>query len=112
MKPYQLSDELEKFLHDQSAWWRIAWNRLFDETMAGLEFDVDGETLGLEATLNLLTDQDRDKREAGAHALAEVFATTSNFSRASQHAGQGKRDRGSLAQDANAANGPPPRQPC
>ena len=73
MKPYQLSDELEKFLHDQSTVGSAAWNRLFDETMAGLEFDVDGETLNLEATLNLLTDQDRDKRKAATHALAAVF---------------------------------------
>lgn len=73
MKPYQLSDELEKFLHDQSTVGAAAWNRLFDEHMARLEFDVDGETLGLEATLNLLSDHDRDRREAGARALARVF---------------------------------------
>ncbi|MEL6573442.1 MAG: M3 family oligoendopeptidase [Pseudomonadota bacterium] len=74
MKPYQLSDELEKFLHDQSTVGSAAWNRLFDETMAGLEFDVDGDGLNLEATLNLLTDQDRAKREAATHALSKVFA--------------------------------------
>jgi oligoendopeptidase F len=73
MKPHQLSDELERFLHDQSVVGAAAWNRLFDETMAGLQFDVDGETLGLEATLNLLTDQDRARRRAGAEALAAVF---------------------------------------
>ena len=73
MKPYQLSDELEKFLHDQSTVGAAAWNRLFDETMAGLEFEVNGETLNLEATLNLLTEQDRSKREAATHALAAVF---------------------------------------
>ncbi|MEL7178431.1 MAG: M3 family oligoendopeptidase [Pseudomonadota bacterium] len=73
MKPHQLSDELEKFLHDQSTVGSAAWNRLFDETMAGLEFTVDGETLNLEATLNLLTEQDRSKREAATHALAAVF---------------------------------------
>ncbi len=73
MKPYQLSDELEKFLHDQSMVGAAAWNKLFDETIAGLSFDVDGEELGIEATLNLLTDQNRDRREAGARALAETF---------------------------------------
>ena len=75
MKPHQLSDELEKFLHDQSAVGAAAWNRLFDETMAGLEFDVDGESLNLEATLNLLTEQDRTKREAATHALAKAFGS-------------------------------------
>ena len=74
MKPHQLSDELEKFLHDQSTVGAAAWNRLFDETMAGLMFDVDGEALNLEATLNLLTDRDRAKREAASTALSKVFA--------------------------------------
>jgi oligoendopeptidase F len=74
MRPHQLSDELERFLHDQSTVGAAAWNRLFDETMAGLTFEVAGETLGLEATLNLLTDPDRAKREAGARALSKVFA--------------------------------------
>ncbi|TFL18747.1 M3 family oligoendopeptidase [Jannaschia formosa] len=73
MKPYQLSDELEKYLHDTSVVGASAWNKLFDETIAGLTFDVDGENLGIEATLNLLTDADRARREAGARALAEVF---------------------------------------
>ena len=73
MKPYQLSDELEKFLHDQSTVGAAAWNRLFDETIAGLSFTVDGEELPLESTLTLLTEQDRAKREAAAHALADVF---------------------------------------
>ncbi|PZQ52674.1 MAG: oligoendopeptidase F [Rhodovulum sulfidophilum] len=74
MKPYQLSDELETFLHDQSVVGAAAWNRLFDETMAALTFEVEGETLSLEATLNLLSDKDRARREAGAKALAAVFA--------------------------------------
>ncbi|SDE15669.1 oligoendopeptidase F [Paracoccus isoporae] len=73
MRPHQLSDELEKFLHDNSVVGAAAWNRLFDETMAALEFPVDGEMLGLEATLNLLTDHDRARREAAAQALASVF---------------------------------------
>ncbi|MEM9575940.1 MAG: M3 family oligoendopeptidase [Pseudomonadota bacterium] len=74
MKPYQLSDELEKFLHDLGVV-GDAWERLFDETIAGLEFEVDGETLNIEGTLNLLTDPDRARREAAARELAQVFAT-------------------------------------
>ena len=72
MKPYQLSDELEKFLHDLGVV-GDAWEKLFDETIAGLEFDVAGEEMGIEGTLNLLTDSDRGKRETAARALAEVF---------------------------------------
>ncbi len=73
MKPYQLSDELEKFLHDQSVVGAAAWNRLFDEHTAGLSFSVDGQELNLEGTLNLLTDPKRETREAGARAVATVF---------------------------------------
>ncbi len=75
MRPHQLSDELETFLHDTSVVGAAAWNRLFDETMAGLTFAVTGEAepLSLEATLNLLSDPDRARRQAGATALAEVF---------------------------------------
>ncbi|MDV7270173.1 M3 family oligoendopeptidase [Thioclava sp. A2] len=73
MKPHQLSDELEKFLHDQSVVGAAAWNRLFDETTAALEFTVDGEVLNLEATTTLLSDHNRDKRQAAAQELARVF---------------------------------------
>ncbi|SDI53576.1 M3 family oligoendopeptidase [Lutimaribacter saemankumensis] len=72
MKPYQLSDELEKFLHDLGVV-GDAWERLFDETIAGLGFEVDGEPLNIEGTLNLLTDHDRNKRESAARELARVF---------------------------------------
>jgi oligoendopeptidase F len=50
-----------------------AWNRLFDETMARLSFEVDGETLPLESTLTLLSDANRARREAAAEALVTVF---------------------------------------
>ncbi len=75
MRPHQLSDEMEKFLHDSGVVGASAWNKLFDETMAGLMFTVAGEEdeLNLEATLNLMTDTDRAKREAAARVLASVF---------------------------------------
>ncbi|MAS45327.1 MAG: oligoendopeptidase F [Rhodobacteraceae bacterium] len=75
-RPYQLSDELEKFLHDQSVVGAAAWNRLFDETMARLTFEVEGEDapLPLESTLTLLSDADRSRRAAAAAALSTVFA--------------------------------------
>ena len=73
MKPYQLSDELEKYLHDASVVGSTAWNKLFDETIAGLKFTIDGEEKNIEATLDLLSDQNRDEREKGARELARVF---------------------------------------
>ena len=75
MKPYQLSDELEKFLHDLGVV-GDAWERLFEETIAGLSFEIDGETLSIEGTLNLLTDPDRSQREKAAVELARVFGET------------------------------------
>ena len=82
MKPYQLSDELEKFLHDQSVIGASAWNRLFDETVAGLVFYIDGEELPLEAAANKLSEQDRDIRETAAREIARVLReNTSVFAR-------------------------------
>ena len=82
MKPYQLSDELEKFLHDQSVVGTAAWNKLFDETVAGLKFSVDGEELGLEGVADLMSNPDRAKRESGAREMARVLGeNTTLFAR-------------------------------
>ena len=72
MKPHQLSDELERFLHDLGVV-GDAWEKLFDETIAGLEFVVDDEQFNIEGVLNFLTEQDRSKREAASRELARVF---------------------------------------
>ncbi|QDZ03464.2 M3 family oligoendopeptidase [Nitratireductor mangrovi] len=72
-KPYQLEDRVEQLFHEKSVTGRGAWNRLFDETMTALRFDVDGRELTLEPTLNLLQDPDGGKRKAAADALAETF---------------------------------------
>ena len=73
LKPYQLSDEIEKFLHDLGIV-GDAWEKLFDETIAGLKFKIGGETLNIEATLNFLTDQKREIRKNATHELARVFS--------------------------------------
>lgn len=73
LKPYQLSDEVEKFLHDLGIV-GDAWEKLFDETIAGLEFKIGGEKLNIEATLNFLTDQNRENRQKATHELARVFS--------------------------------------
>ncbi len=52
---------------------RGAWNRLFDETMATMRFDVDGKRLAIEQTLSLMQDADGAKRRAAATALAKTF---------------------------------------
>ena len=73
MKPYQLNDEIEKFLHDLGIV-GDAWEKLFDETIAGLTFKIGDESLNIEATLNLLTDQNRQNREKATRELARVFS--------------------------------------
>lgn len=72
-KPYQLDDRLEQLFHEKSVTGRAAWNRLFDETIASLRFDVDGENLTLEPTLSLLQDPDGAKRKAAAKALGKTL---------------------------------------
>ncbi|CAN7304916.1 M3 family oligoendopeptidase [Devosia sp. LjRoot3] len=74
-KPYQLDDKLEELFHDKSVTAFSAWNRLFDETMSSLEFEVDGEVLNLESTLHLLSEKDEKKRESAFNALAKTFKT-------------------------------------
>ncbi len=74
-KPYQLDEKLEQLFHEKGQTARGAWNRLFNETMSGLRFDVAGydEPLTLEPTLNLMSDPKRERRQAGAEALAKVL---------------------------------------
>ncbi len=72
-KPYQLEDKLEQLFLEKSMTSAAAFNRLFDETMAELRFDVDGEKLSIEVTLNMLQEKDPELRRKGAMALAQTF---------------------------------------
>jgi len=72
-KPYQLEDRVEELFHEKSVTGYSAWNRSFDETIAGLRFKVGGKLLAIEPTLNLLQDADGKKRKAAAEALARTF---------------------------------------
>ena len=72
-KPYQLDEKLEELFHEKSVTGYSAWNRLFDETIASLRFEVAGEELSIEPVLNLLQDPDGAKREAAARALAKTL---------------------------------------
>jgi oligoendopeptidase F len=72
-KPYQLEDRVEQLFHEKSVTTYAAWNRLFDETIARLRFKVEGKSLAIEPTLNLLQDSAEKKRKAAANALAATF---------------------------------------
>ena len=72
-RPHQLSDEAENMLHELSVVGDAAWSRLFDETVAGLRFTVDGEELTESQTLDLLSNKDEAVRQNAARELARVF---------------------------------------
>ena len=70
-RPHQLSDDMEKLLHEKSVTGRAAWVRLFEETFSDMRFDVEdvGEGLTQSQVMNLLSDRDGAKRKAAAGAL-------------------------------------------
>ena len=72
-KPYQLEERVEELFHEKSVTTYSAWNRLFDETIAALRFEIGGKSLAIEPTLNLLQDSNSKKRKAAAEALAQTF---------------------------------------
>ncbi len=72
-KPHQLDDKLEQLFLEKSMTSAAAFNRLFDETMAELRFEIDGEKQPLEVALNMLQEQDPEARRKAAMALAETF---------------------------------------
>ncbi|WP_075615692.1 M3 family oligoendopeptidase [Allorhizobium taibaishanense] len=72
-KPYQLDDKLEQLFLEKSQTGAAAFNRLFDETLASLRFDVDGTELTLEPVLTMLQEADPALREKAAKALSKTF---------------------------------------
>ena len=72
-KPYQLDDRTEKLFLEKSVTSNAAWDRLFNETIAGLRFSVQGEQLTLEPTLNKLQDRDGAVRQEAAQALGDTL---------------------------------------
>jgi oligoendopeptidase F len=72
-RPHQLSDELEKMTHERDLTANAAWSRLFDETVAAMRIDLNGEKLTVSDTLNKLSDRDRSVREAAGKAVGTAF---------------------------------------
>lgn len=72
-RPHQLSDELERLLHEKQVAGRSAWNRLFDETMAGLRFRIDRKDLSSAEAFHLLSDKDGAVRKKAAKAVGKVL---------------------------------------
>jgi oligoendopeptidase F len=72
-KPYQLDDKLEQLFHEKSVTGHGAWNRLFDETIASLRFNVDGEELTIEPTLTMMQDPNEEVRHKASDAIAATL---------------------------------------
>lgn len=71
-KKYQLSQELEEMLTEQSITASQAWVRLFDETIDNMSFEFKGETLNEAQILEIVNGSDKKARvEAG-----KVFGET------------------------------------
>jgi oligoendopeptidase F len=73
-RPHQLDDGIEKLLHDKEVTGRAAWNRLFDETVAGLRVNIGDDSVTVSDALNRLSSPDRAAREAAAHGIAATFS--------------------------------------
>ena len=72
-RPHQLSDEVERTLHEKNVTGQSAWIRLFDETMAALRFPLDGKELTSAEIFDLMSSKDRSVRERAAGAISGVL---------------------------------------
>jgi len=72
-RPHQLSDEIEKLLHEKYVAGHAAWTRLFDETIASLRFPIGGKDLSSAEALHLLSEPDAATRREAAKCLGRVF---------------------------------------
>lgn len=72
-RPHQLTDEVERTLHEKHVTGRSAWVRLFDETMAALRFPLDDRELTSAEAFDLLSAKDRAVRERAAGAISGVL---------------------------------------
>ncbi|WP_028880373.1 M3 family oligoendopeptidase [Terasakiella pusilla] len=72
-RPYQLSDEMEKLLMEKSVSGKRAWNRLFDETMAGLRFPFQGEEVTNSEILDKMSSSDGAVRKEAAKSFGKVL---------------------------------------
>ncbi|MCH2393235.1 M3 family oligoendopeptidase [Oceanibaculum sp.] len=72
-RDHQLSDDLEKLLHEKEISGRSAWNRLFDETLTGLRFPFQGKELTVTGILEKMTSGKREERREAAKSLGATL---------------------------------------
>ncbi len=72
-RPYQLDDQMERLLVEKSVSGAAAWNRLFDETMAGLRFPFQGEEITNSEILDKMSSPDGAVRKEAAKSFGKVL---------------------------------------
>ncbi len=113
-KPYQLDEQLERLFHEKSITAHAAWSRLFNETMTGLRFEVEGEAEPTRARA--------DAQFPGAPRWPQapgggrgpgqgVQGQRAPLHADHQHAGQGQGDLRPLARLQGRGRQPASRQP-
>jgi len=78
-KPYQLSADMEKILHEKDVSGRQAWNRLYDETLAGLRFPYGKKQLTISEILDLFSSTKEQERKNAGLALGKVLGENSKI---------------------------------
>lgn len=73
-RPHQLSDEVERLLHEKAVAGRNAWTRLFDEHWAQFRFTVDGDEMNGDEVLNLMSHKDARLRKQAAKTFAKTLS--------------------------------------
>ena len=73
LKPYQLSDDIEKLLHDKQVTGHAAWSRHFDEVISELRFPIGKKKLAVEEVLHLMSDPKQSVRKEAALSIGKVF---------------------------------------
>jgi oligoendopeptidase F len=73
-RKHQLSDEMERMLHELDVTGRSAWVRLFDETMADLRFPFEDGELTATEIFDRMSDPKREVRAAAAESIGKVLA--------------------------------------
>jgi oligoendopeptidase F len=110
-KPHELDDRIEQLFHEKSVTGHGAWNRLFDETIASLRFNVDGKELTLEPTLSMMQDANEDVRHKASDAIAatlrenlRVFSLVTNTLAKDKEISDRWRKFGDVADSRHLAN--------